>query len=194
MHKVIIIPGLGDGVRKMEWATRFWKNHGLEPIVYSMEWRNSQQLFDQKLNKLLVLIDQFATQGHDISLVGTSAGGSAALNAFMQRKQVIAHVINVCGRLRVGTHTGIHSFEARTVSSPAFAESVKLCEQGLKTSTPDERKKIMTVRPMFGDEVVPANTVPVEGAQNITIPSGEHVVTIALALTVFAKRIISFIK
>ena len=193
-HKVIIVPGLGDETKKLEWVTRGWKKHGWYPTVHSMAWRNNKESFQEKQARLLALIDQLSGQGSAITLVGTSAGGSAVMNAYMERKNVISRVVNVCGRLRVGTHTGIHSFEARTASSRTFTESVRQCELNLQKLSVENSSKIMTIRPLFGDEVVPANTVGVRGARNIVIPSGEHVLSIALAMTMYSRKIIDFIQ
>ena len=61
-----------------------------------------------------------------------------------------------------------------------------------KTLTISERKKIMTLRPLF-DEVVPPFTVPIKGAKNKITFSLEHSLSIALNMTLFKKQIIDFI-
>ena len=87
------------------------------------------------------MIDEIVNNADRISLIGTSAGGSAAVNAFMERKSKIHRVINICGRLRVGPTTGFRSFDSKTKSSPAFTESVRLCERGIEQlPLPDRRK------------------------------------------------------
>ncbi len=194
MHKVIIVPGLGDETMGLEIITKTWKRQDLNMVTCSMNWRDSREGLAVKLDRLLNLIDEFVRNGNKVSLVGTSAGGSAVLNAFMQRKDSIYRVINICGRLRTGTHKGIHSFETRTASSPAFAESVKMCEKELKNLTSEDKGRIITIRPLFGDELVPANTVTINDVRNITIPTIEHVLSIGLALTLFSRPIIKFLK
>ncbi|MDP1722901.1 MAG: hypothetical protein Q8L37_06890 [Candidatus Gottesmanbacteria bacterium] len=193
VHTVIIIPGLGDETRVLGYITWHWKSYGLEPVVYSVGWRDGEESFRLKLNRLVKLIDEFVKKGAMVSLVGTSAGGSAALNAFTERKNKIHRVINVCGRLRVGPTTGLRSFASKTKSSPAFAQSVRLCEQSIKRLAVADRKKIMTVHAMFGDELVPSETTIIEGANNIQVPTAEHIVSIGAALTVFSKSLISFL-
>ncbi|KKR15457.1 MAG: hypothetical protein UT42_C0001G0014 [Candidatus Falkowbacteria bacterium GW2011_GWA2_39_24] len=192
-HKVIIVQGLGRDASKLVWITRFWKKYGLNPIVYSVGWHDTEEGFVPKLNRLLDLIDKLFEEGDIVSLIGTSAGGSAVINAFAKRKQQIASVVNICGRLRVGTHKGIHSFEIRTASSPAFAESVRMCEQEIEQLSSDDKDRIMTVRPLLGDELVPADTVIINGAHNVVIPSGEHVLSIALSLSLLSAEMISFL-
>lgn len=192
-HYAIIIPGLGDNTRVLEWAVGHWKRYGLDPIVYSVGWRDGEESFRPKLKKLVMLIDQYRKNGDKVSLVGTSAGGSAAMNAFIERKRTIHRVINVCGRLKVGPTTGLRSFATQTKSSPAFAESVRICEKGIEELTVTDRRKIMTVRAMFGDELVPPETTIVDGAYNTQIPSGEHLLSIGAALTICSDPLISFL-
>lgn len=193
-HKVIVIPGLGDDTKKLEWAVRNWKSYGLKPVVYSVGWRDGENSFEPKLHRLIEAIDGFIENGDSVSLVGTSAGGSAVLNAFMERKDSINKVVNVCGRLRVGPISGFRSFALKTRSSMAFADSVRLCERGLNSLSEVDLKKVMTVRPMFGDELVPSETTILHGALNTKVPTPEHMLSIGAALTVFSSPIINFLK
>lgn len=188
---VIVVPGLGDGIKKMQLATNHWRNFGLEPVVQYMNWRDGKD-FTPKLNNLTALVDELSAKG-TVSIVGTSAGGSVAINTFLERCNVIDKVVNVCGRLRVGTHTGIHSFEARTATSRAFAQSVILCEQRQNELSSAERQKILTIHALLGDELVPASTTTIDGANNITIPTPEHMFSITMALTLLSKPLIDFL-
>lgn len=194
-HKVIVIPGLGDHRTKpLELAVNHWRSQGLDPIVHAVGWHDAEDSFSPKLHKLVEMIDRFVGQGDTVSLVGTSAGGSAALNAFIERKNVVHRMINVCGRLKVGPTTGFRSFESKSKSSSAFAESVKLCEAQEKSLTAIDRQKIMTVRAMFGDELVPPETTILQGAYNTRVPTPEHVLSISAALTAFSRPLIVFLK
>lgn len=192
-HTVIIIPGLGDGVELMEFATRHWKWARLDPLVYSVGWRDGERSFTPKLTRLLEIIDELHARGKTISLVGTSAGGSAAMNAFIERRDVIHRVINVCGRLRVGPTKGLWAFDAKTKSSPAFADSVMMCESHQKTVSDTDLKRVMTIRPLL-DEIVPAETVALKGANNRVIPAVGHVVGISLLMTLFSRQLTSFLR
>ncbi|MEK7141135.1 MAG: hypothetical protein AAB800_01160, partial [Patescibacteria group bacterium] len=171
-----------------------WRWYGLDPVVYSVGWRDGEYSFRQKLKRLVAMIDEIVNNADRISLIGTSAGGSAAVNAFMERKSKIHRVINICGRLRVGPTTGFRSFDSKTKSSPAFTESVRLCERGIEQLPLPDRRKIMTVRALFGDELVPPETAIVDGAHNIHVPTGEHMVSIGAALTLYSGPLISFLN
>lgn len=192
-HSVIVIPGLGNETRAIFWAVDHWRRHHLQPIVYPIEWYNKEKEFSRQLQLLVELIDRLIFDEHLVSLVGCSAGGSAALNAFVERRSVIHRVVNVCGRLRRGNHRGFRSFEARTVSSPIFAKSVKLFEHRENTLSHQDRKRVMTIHALFGDELVPPDTAILRNAYNIVVPTPEHMLSIAAALTVFSHPLITFL-
>lgn len=192
-HRVIIIPGLGDEVNKTSWATNHWRRYGLEPFVHSAGWHDGKE-FQSKLRTLIEMIDKFIKYGDRVSLVGCSAGGSAVLNAFFKRKELVHKVINICGRLRYGKQKGFRSYEARTASSPSFAQSVKLFASRENLLSIHDRKKVMTVRALFGDELVPGDTAILSMANNMVIPTMEHIFSIAMALTLFSRPLITFLK
>lgn len=192
-HHTIFIPGLGDEVNRMVWATSHWRRSGLDPIVNSVRWHSGEKEFQPKLQILVDMIGKFTNDGDRVSIVGCSAGGSVALNAFFERKEDVHRVINVCGRLRTGPQNGFRSFGARTASSPPFADSVKLFESHENLLTNQDRQKVMTVRALFGDELVPADTTIVRGAYNTIVPTPEHVLSITMALTIFSKPLITFL-
>jgi hypothetical protein len=52
----------------------------------------------------------------------------------------------------------------------------------------------MTVRAMFGDELVPSDTTILIGAYNTMVPTPEHVLSIGATLTIFSKPLILFLK
>ena len=193
-HKVIIVPGLGDETSAIRLFTNHWRSHGLEPVIHSVGWHDDKNNFKSKLQNIVKLIDKFSKEGSTVSLLGVSAGGSAVLNAFIEQKDRIHRVVNICGRLRAGTQKGFRSFEARTSSSPAFAQSIILCESSESKLSKSDRSKVMTVRAMFGDELVPSDTAVLKGAYNTRIPTPEHIFSIGMALTILSKPIILFIQ
>lgn len=190
---VIIIPGLGDREKGIKFITNFWKKNQFDPIIFPVRWSNNEN-FEQKLNRLLTLIDELKNKGKVISLVGTSAGGSVAINAFIRRKKLIYKVVNICGRLKVGPTEGWRSFKSTTSHHKAFAQSILFLENNAKLLNPGNRKKIMTMTAMFGDELVPKETNSFEGAYNVSIPTFEHMTSIILSLTLFSNKIFSFLR
>jgi hypothetical protein len=193
LHFVIIIPGLGDdraGSRAwIQSLTSHWKNRGLETVIHVVNWRDGES-FQPKLAQVVGLIDVLAQKGK-VSLVGTSAGASMAFNAFNERKNIVHKAVNICGRLRAGNHT-VRSLDRMARTSVAFKESVLTFEQLELTLTKRDRKRLMTIRPFFGDELVPSDTANLAGAVNNWIYTPEHGLSISLSLK-FAEPIISFL-
>jgi hypothetical protein len=193
IHQVIIVPGLGDDGRKLSLTVAHFRKHGLIPVIHCIGWRDGETEFQPKLERLVRLIDQIANEGNRVSLIGCSAGGSAVLNAFIKRKKTVEKVITVCARLKTGNYRGFRSFKTRTASSPAFAQSVRMFEKSEPELSFTDRQKIMTIHPLFGDELVPADMAVISGATNICIPTFEHILSITLALTLFSGRLMAFL-
>lgn len=192
-HHVIIGPGLDGRINQLRFITRNWqRKYGLIPEIIPIIWKDNKP-FKERLTKITDRIDSLVNKGYLVSLVGCSASGSAMLNAFIERKNVINKVVNLDGFLRPGNSRGFRSFERRTAKSPAFRESVLRFEKLESTLTAKDKRKILTVRPLFGDELVPADTVTIQGALNKTVPMGEHILSIATALVLY-RPIIAFLK
>lgn len=191
-HYVVIIPGLGDESTKIRLATYHWRLLGLTPIVHRIWWKNHGNHFAPKLGRLVTLIDKLSKGGNKVSLVGTSAGGSAVLNAFVKKKNKISKTVSVCGALKKSREKGFRSFEKRTAESPAFGESITMFEKLEPSLTKKDRKQIMTIRALF-DELVPGNCAQVKGADNRQIFSAEHVFSIWMSLS-FYKPLTDFLK
>lgn len=188
---IIIIPGLGNGVKKHEWAVKSWKKYGITPHVFDAKWRVEENGFQRKLDRALSLIDSLIGTNTSVSIMGNSAGSSFALNIFGKRKNHINKIIVNCGRVRDGDLPWF-TFQKATKGSPSFKESVLRAQALEKTFTLEDRRKILTLRPLF-DEVVPSFTVPILGAQNVVVPALGHVLGIALNMTLFKKKVVDFI-
>lgn len=189
---VVIIPGLGNEIQKHAWASDRWKKSGIIPHVFDAKWKTEENGFNKKLDEALELVDVLIATGKKVSVIGNSAGSSLAINIFGQRKGKIHRVVVNCGRVRTKDWPWF-TFNQATASSPSFRESVLRSEKIISELSVTERKKILTLRPLF-DEVVPPWTVPIAGATNEITPSVEHVATIALNMTLFSGRIIKFLR
>lgn len=192
-HTVVIIPGLGDDQRwnivALEFLTRNWHKKGITPLIHAVLWRDEEG-FQPKFQKLLDLIDSLSEE-NIVSIIGASAGGSMAFNAFCAKKDVLHRVVNVCGRLRAGKHV-IRSLENKAESSPAFEQSVHLFEHNEHNLTYLDWERMMTIRPII-DEVVPSATVRLAGAENLIAPVPEHTLGIFFSF-LFSRQIIHFLQ
>jgi len=193
---IIYVPGLNDdrflNSHLIDLLPYFWKRYGYEVFIVRPAWKKGKT-FSPKLKLIIDKIDELSKSGYAITLFGQSAGGAAVLNAFTERKSKVNHVINICGRLKKGIE--VHpSLEIAAKGNPAFADSVLLFEtQNEKKLTKADRKKVLTIKPLW-DGVVPSTTVALAGATNITIPIIQHSIGGIAALTLFSKKIVSFLS
>jgi hypothetical protein len=190
-HHVIYIPGLDDQRKGYELIINCWKIYGVSPRVYRIGWKDGNNDFKPKLEKLVKEINVLIKQGNIVSLVGGSAGGSAALNALIEQPKINA-VVNLCGRLRAGINV-YPSLEKASSKSTSFKQSVNLFEKRESTMSKNQRSKVLTLSP-FWDEVVPISTITISGAVNRILPSVGHMVTGFLGMTILSPLVIGFIK
>jgi hypothetical protein len=190
--QIVLIPGLGDNVTALRFATQSWEKHGVKTHIQRVGWYDGEE-FEPKFERMLSFIDQLLKNG-SVSVIGTSAGGSFAFNVFQEYKDKVDKGINVCGRLRTGhPHRTFRSLEAVTKGTPAFRQSVLRFEENEKLLSVNDRSRLMTIRPAFGDEAVPPETVPVEGALNTLVYTPEHIAGIGLSL-LFPSAIFNFLS
>lgn len=172
-HHLIYIPGLHDQhpLRRIDLSCVpfIWRLHGFHAHILFPHWEEGDT-FTPKLERIIQKIDELNVKGCLVSLVGQSAGGSAVMNAFIERPDKVVGVVNITGRLH---SPGQPSLEEASYGSPAFADSVRRCQSKLPHLTNKQRKRIMTIRPSI-DKVVPAESVAVEGATNIVSPVRGH--------------------
>lgn len=144
--------------------------------------------FESKLKRLLETVDKLANQG-SVSLIGVSAGASLALAAYSLRKDNISSVVFICGKLQ--NPGGVNESYFR--KNPAFRESVFSTPDNLANLTDVDKAKMQTIH-AFIDTVVPVRDSKIAGVRDKTIPAIGHVVSISLAITLYAKSITAFIK
>ncbi|KKR65079.1 MAG: hypothetical protein UU06_C0029G0001 [Parcubacteria group bacterium GW2011_GWB1_40_5] len=83
-HVAVIVAGLG-GLENFPTLTSSWAKYGIETVHFKPMWKSAES-FENKLGRFLGFIDLLVSQGKTVSLVGTSAGGSMVVNAFIERK------------------------------------------------------------------------------------------------------------
>lgn len=193
-HIILVIPGLGHLETLTVWAVRRWKWQTLTPKVYNVDWYDVHESFEDKLSKLLTYINLLKRNEATVSLIGLSAGGSFAVNAFVRQPKKIKHVICICAQLRRGTSNGFQSFDRLARTSTIFRDSVLACETSTTKLTTQEKNKITTFHALFGDELVPPDTTIIQGAENLKIPTGEHVLSITAVMTIFSRRLFNALK
>lgn len=192
MQNLFIIPGIGYTVDWIKFLTRNWeKKYGIEPHVVDFNWMADSEKFPGRFERMGKYLDEDMKDGRDISLLGISAGGSAVINLFYPRRNKIKKVVTVCGRVRDPNVRKMWNHKPEVLG--VYQESVKLCEKNLDKLTPDDKKRILTIRPFY-DEVVPVRTMIIDGANNQRINAAQHMISISLAMTLFSGRISKFVN
>jgi len=183
------IPGLGDPRHKSQGLVlKAWSLYGVKIHYYPLYWSDSRQ-FSEKFDALLRAIDHTVQQtGGNVSLVGTSAGASAAINAFAARKQIINRVVCISGKLK-NPQTAAHRF----IKNPSFKGSLDMLPASLALLTEADKSRILSLHPLH-DGVVPVTDTQIEGAHEGYMPIVGHVASIAYALTLGSHRIAKFLK
>ncbi len=175
-HTIIYVPGLFDGRKTALWLQkqlfRSWSLFGNRVEIFRIQWAGDET-FQTRLKKLLTRIDELKEQRATVSLIGASAGASAVINAYAERKSSINGVVCICGAL-----SGTESFpEAALKINPRFRESVKVLPKNIKSLSPTDRTRVMTLRPVLDGVVLPKNAM-LEGAVNKRILSFGHLFSI----------------
>ncbi len=188
-HHVIYVPGLGDHRAKAQrLVTGYWRIYGVEGRMFVMNWRDKEP-FAPKLNRLLRLVDELAEDGGKVSLVGTSAGASAALNAYAARLDKIAGIVCICGKINHPETIRPKFF----IENPAFKESLAELQRTLPKLGPSARARVMSIRPLRDGSVPPADTV-IPGAQGAVIPTVGHAFSIGMTLVFGAYNMMRFLR
>lgn len=190
-HYVIFVPGLADKTYAagLKLAFFLWISNWLKPFYFTAHWSSKKESFTQKLERLTDVIDHAVEKGYTVSLVAASAGSSLALNAFYKRPERVHRVVSVVGKLKRREGIAKALFEL----NPAFEDSIKASEQAEAKLTPAQRRRVLIVR-ATRDSYVPAKDGAVKGAHTFTMHTMGHVLSIILALTIYQRVIVRFIK
>ncbi len=191
-HSVIFLRGLGDNrpmTRGQAFLTKLWHClHGIELVFVRINWAD-QETLKSKLARITAAIDKLHSAGQTVSLIGISAGASAAFNAYGLRSTKINKLVFVCGKFRNPHRVGRRYYR----KNPALRESLELSDQNYTKLTVADKAKILSIRPVF-DELVPLQEMKVPGARSTTILATGHVPSIFLALTIYSWLPAGFIK
>lgn len=191
IHHVIVVPGLGGSSFVFRTIVQSWRRFGIAPEIFEIKWKEARNDYPTQSSELIKSIDQLHRTGTRVSLVGTSAGGSAVLNAYCAQTEKIHRVVNICGRMIAGQKV-FPSLETASRTSTAFHTSVLTCEKNLSKLSTKDRSRILTVQPFF-DEIVPISTMTIQGSRLMKIWSFEHLLSITLAMTIYAHRLVEFL-
>lgn len=186
---VIYVPGLGDtNVNMQRRASNWWRFWGVTPELVQMKWADDEK-WEQKLGRLLARIDELVADGHQVALVGASAGAAAVVCAFVLRKDAIVGCVLVSGKVNRPQTIG-DPFRRR---SPRLVEAVEQSVAMLESLDISYKQKILSLYAL-ADETVYKPDSHIEGARNKIVLSIGHLTTIAIQMTLGAPSFLGFLK
>jgi len=189
-NHVVYLPGVGDHNNShiQIKAVKKWRKYGLETHFHQINW-NDNESFDNKLNKILKIIDELYDASQAVSIVGVSAGASMAMNVYEARKDKIRALVFICGKINNPETLG----EDYKIRNPRLFESVSSSSKAVRRLNKDDKSKMLTVQPIY-DGTVAMDDGRITGARHKVLFSALHAVSIYLAITLYRKVSINFIK
>lgn len=185
-QQVIYLTGLGD--HSWDKLVKIWRVFGLKVHYFPIGWSNSEP-FSLKLQHICSLIDKLTKDGGKVAIIGVSAGASAAVNAYMERRSQVSAVMFICGKLR-----GFQAVNRRYFDhNPAFEDSLRASENHVKGLKAEDKTKMLCLKSAH-DGLVPANDSVIEGANIKTIPAVGHLPSIFAAIVFGGPTIARFIS
>lgn len=186
---VIYIPGLGDdNPSGQRLAVRTWRLWRVHAELFQMKW-SDRIAWEAKYRKLIERIDELHTAGHQVALVGASAGASAAINVFAARKHTVAGIVVIAGKINRPEAVS----RAYRQNNPSFIESLLECQASLGTLNSQDRAKILSRYAIY-DEIVSSVDSIVPGAVNRVRYIPGHVPMIATQIFFGAPSFLRFLK
>lgn len=191
-HAVIYIPGLGDRNRLLLWVQRQllrgWRTAGVRGHIFTMRWTSDESI-KPRVAELSEYIDRLREEGYVVSLMGASAGASAAISMFAQRPDAVAAAISLSGQLRGADKVVNQALDL----NPRFKESLDLMNRHLDKLDQASRQRILTYR-VAVDAIVPPSHSTLDGANNRRLWIVGHNLGIVWVLSAKGRGVARFIR
>lgn len=190
-HYIIFVPGLADKTYSFWLKLAFfaWVKRWVTTFYFTAHWSSKTESFVRKLKRLTDAIDNAAAKGYTVSLVAASAGSSLALNALRERPDKLHRIVSIVGKLKYPEAVARELYDL----NPAFKDSLARSDDIADHLTTTERKKVLIVR-ATRDSYVPNKDGAVKGAKVFTMHTMGHVFSIIMALTIYQRTIVRFIR
>lgn len=162
----LYINGLGNGHKSLldNFIDEWWRLCGRKLERFPVDWYSDQNI-DELIQAILKKVDQLFKESDRVVLIGSSSGGSLAINAFCESENDKIFVVVSRGRLKKGSFSSAEkqSLEYRSRKSQTFFESVLRSESNISQLSPSQMNRILVMVPMT-DGVVPIETMLVDEA------------------------------
>jgi hypothetical protein len=163
----LYINGLGRGrIRRREKLVFWWwEQAGLDIQHAHVDWLDGQP-FEAKLQQIKHHVEELFKSADRVILLGSSAGGSLAINTFYELRNKNIYAVNMHGRLRVGDYPkgSWYSLDRRAYiatdkPSQSFYDCVERCEEKvIPNLTPTDKQRLLVLAQLT-DMVAPLDTM-----------------------------------
>ena len=188
-HHIIYVPGLGDHhSRGQSIVVRYWRIFGLYGHYLPLNWRDPES-FSYKLKKLTDKIDELTEQGHNVSLVGVSAGASAVLSAYVSRPHING-AITIAGKIYRPETIG----QTIQTENPDFAEAMGYVQNNLDILSQRSALKNILCIYSLGDKRVPFKDATIRNGNKYRVAGWNHGSGIFFGVIQGAPTIARFLK
>lgn len=188
-HYVIYVPGIKDDLLWVQsLLIQTWRFYGVQPVMLTMPWVGDEA-YEPKIARLIAKIDVHRQSGHEVSLVGASAGASAVLNAYIQRKDDISAVAYICGKINF-PDTVAPRIYAR---NPAFKTSLQQLQETVRQLTTDDKIKLRSFYSPI-DTTVPYSHTVIANVSETRLPRLRHMWAILYAVSFGSGGILQGLK
>lgn len=188
-HYVIYVPGIRDDMFHVQsLLIQIWRLQGVRPVMFAMPW-SGRGAFEPKLARLVSKIDRYKQAGHTVSLVGASAGASAVLNAYVQRKDAVSAVVYICGKINRPDTVSRQTYD----KNPAFRTSLRELQHTLSRLTAADKNKCASFYSAI-DTTVPYSDTTIGGVRETKLPAFRHSWAILYALSFGSHELLRAVK
>ncbi len=180
--QLVIIPGIGDDHWAYHVGVRRFRAAGFAGHIHVFNWGQPNP---DEYDARMIDFDRFITSLPDIPtyLIGVSAGGPVAINAFAAMPDKIAAVATLASPLSA----------FRGPVNPLLAVAIDRVETNLRHMDSALKARIISIHGS-ADAIVPTRLSRHAGIQHATIPTFLHPVTILFGLTIYSSSIRHFFK
>jgi hypothetical protein len=169
----LYINGLGDGAttlkdRVVKW---WWQRKGLDIQHAHINWYDGKSL-EEKLATVEQKVDEMLSNFGGVAIIGSSAGGSLAINSFYRLRDKNVCAVSTHGRLKAGDYPDSHRMSLyhrahldTDKPSQSFFDSVTMAETQAIPELSKQDKERLLILTQLTDMVVPMETMGIEGVQ-----------------------------
>jgi len=169
----LYVNGLGDGrtTAKDKLVRWWWQRAGLDVWHAHINWYDGKRLED-KLKTIESKVTQMLSEFGGVAIVGSSAGGSLAINSFYALRDRNVCAVSAHGRLGAGDYRDGHKMSLHHRArldgdkpSRSFYDSVKRVETDVIPKLEDQDKERLLILTQLTDLVVPLDLMEIDGVQ-----------------------------